>query len=293
MKSILGKILRFLLVTVKGRLCPDFRLNRYFPFWDRIYIFLTRLAKSQYEDNILGHKMFLDEKDSLELSIFKVYEPFETGVLVGEIPEGSAVVDIGANIGYYTLQFARKVGATGRVYAFEPEPHNFSLLTRNIQVNGYQNVTPLRLAVSNISGPLRLFVSEDNKGDHRVYASDESRETIEIQAIRLDDYFRDGSSQIRFIKMDIQGAEYHALSGMLEVLNKWRDVVLVTEFWPYGLQKAGSDPEKFVELLLQQGFKLFEICEGEHRLKPFQYSKPAGNLPPEFGNSTNLLCRRS
>ena len=84
-----------------------------------------------------GHKMFLDPKDSLRLSIFGVYEPFETDLVQHEVGEGDVVLDIGANIGYYTLIFARIVGEGGKVFAFEPDPDNFALLKKNVEASGY------------------------------------------------------------------------------------------------------------------------------------------------------------
>ena len=70
------------------------------------------------------------------------------------------VVDIGANYGSYTLIASKLVGNDGRVYAFEPEPGNYDILVKNIEMNGYTNVTPIRKAVSNKQGKVRLYVDK-------------------------------------------------------------------------------------------------------------------------------------
>src|ERR1035441_6724268 len=93
-----------------------------------------------------GHKIFLSGRNApswgfVDSVLHDQYEP-ETKALLGSlIRPGMTVFDIGAHVGHYTLLAARIVGPTGRVYAFEPEPENFALLKRNVELNGYKNVT--------------------------------------------------------------------------------------------------------------------------------------------------------
>lgn len=119
-----------------------------------------------------GHKMFLDSKDSLNLSINGIYEPLQTELVKKEIKKGDVVLDIGANIGYYTLIFAKLVGEDGKVFVFEPAPTNFSFLKKNVEINSYKNVVLVQKAVSNKTGKLKLYLSEDNIGDHRISPRD-------------------------------------------------------------------------------------------------------------------------
>jgi FkbM family methyltransferase len=246
------------------------------------------LYKSDYV-LVQEHKMFLDEKDSLRLSILGVYEPYETELVKKKIKKGDFVLDIGANIGYYTLIFAKLVGKKGKVFAFEPDPNNFALLTKNVEINGYKNVTLIQKAVSNKTEKAWLYLCKDDKLDHRIYNSHDGREFIEIETIRLDEYFKDNET-IDFIKMDIQGAEGRAVKGMSNFLNKNKNIKILTEFWPIGLERCGTDPKEYLELLLTFGFKLNYINELRNTIKPTNVTELLKKFTTTKKNHTNLLC---
>lgn len=239
---------------------------------------------------VQGHRMWLDDKDTLELGVHEVYEPVETALLKKELKPGDTFLDIGANIGYYTLIAARIVGPKGKVFAFEPDPTNFGLLKKNVEDNGYTNVTLVNKAVSDRSQRLKLFLNETNRGDHRVYDSKDGRKSIPIQAIALDGYFKKLDKKVRLIKMDIQGAEAQALKGMKGLIRANRFLKLVTEFSPGSLKLCGSDPAKYLKTLQKLGFKLSEISEKGKSVKPI---KPASLLKHPWGGTddyTNLYC---
>ena len=230
-----------------------------------------------------GHKMFLDSIDSEYLSIHGVYEPLGTEIVKKEIKKGDVVLDIGANIGYYTLIFAKLVGEEGKVFA---------LLKKNVEINGYKNVILVQKAISNKTGKLKLYLCDDNKGDHRIYDSHDGRKSIEIEAIGLDDYFRDYDGKIAFIKMDIEGAEEGAFQGMPNLLKNNKSVKILSEFWPIGLKRFGTDPEEYLKLVVEHGFKLYQINEREKRIKPADIAELLQRYTPKKENYTNLLCIR-
>jgi FkbM family methyltransferase len=238
-----------------------------------------------------GHKMFWDSGGILGLLIHGIYEPLETELVKKEIKKGEVVLDIGANIGYYTLIFAKLVGEEGKVFAFEPDPTNFSLLKKNVELNGYKNVVLVQKAVSNKTGKIRLYLSKDNRADHRIYNSGDGRQSIESEATRLDDYFKNYDGKIAFIKMDIQGAEGGALQGMFNLLKK-NNVKIAMEFCPIGLKRFGMEPEECLKLLTESGFTLYEIAEREKKIKPVDIPKLLEIYTPEEENRTNLFCQR-
>lgn len=217
-----------------------------FHFLRSLNILIISKLKSNFSV-VQGHKMFLDQS-SIDLSIKEISEPLVTELVKNEIKKGDVVLDIGANIGYYTLIFAKLVGEEGKVYAFEPDPNTFALLKKNIEVNKYQNVILEQKAVSNKTGKIKLYLSSYSV-DNRTYDSGDDRKCIEIESIRLDDYFKNYDKKISMIKMDIQGAENTAVEGMTTLLEKNEKLRVITEFWPIGLRRSGTEPEKFLKLL--------------------------------------------
>ena len=151
---------------------------------------------------------------------------------------GAVVVDVGANIGIYSRCFSSCVGPTGVVHAFEPSPHNFRRLqsaTRKLP-----NVRLSRAAVGERSGRSQLYLSDNLNVDHRTYRPEgESRETVRVDIIALDDYFRPGA-RVDLIKLDVQGYELHALRGANRVLFDNPATKLLLELWPYGLRQAAT-----------------------------------------------------
>lgn len=241
-----------------------------------------------------GFEMYLDKKDSLDLSVDDSYDEFDREILRQIVHPGDHVIDLGANIGFYTLTLARLVGPEGRVYAFEPSPENFALLSRNVQCNGFQAVTLVQKAVSNKNGKAQLFLCDTNAGDHRIFEAREDRQAVAIETVTLDDFFRDSSEDLHLIKMDIQGAEGMALEGMQGLLSRSRRLSIMMEFWPQGLVRCGADPGKVLDLLHSLGFQLKVL---DHRRKSVE---PIGKLneflnQPRFaeGKHSNLLCEKN
>jgi FkbM family methyltransferase len=207
-----------------------------------------------------GHKMWLDDKDSLGLSSNNgIFEPQEIELVKQQVSLGDTVLDIGANIGYYTLIFAKLVGEHGKVFAFEPDPTNFALLKKNVEINGYSNVILVPKAVSNENKKAKLYLCEQNKGMHRVYNSVFCNDSIDIEFLRLDDYFQD--DKINFIKIDIEGAEYAAIQGMRNLLNRNREAKLLTEFSPAASLENGIDSTDYLKILVDLGFNIYSVGE--------------------------------
>lgn len=206
----------------------------------------------------------------------RYYDQDKIALLRSQIKPGMKVVDIGANIGFYTELFSRAVGSTGKVFAFEPDKTNFFHLQKVAQ----NNIILENKAVGNRNESIKLYVSDEMNVDHHTYDDGTGRQYHEIEAIRLDSYLPD-DIDVNVIKMDIQGYDYYALQGMQDTIRRSHDLMLITEFWPYGLNKAGVDPNDFLELIRSLKLKYYVLDSDV--LRPDNY---------EFEYYCDLICTK-
>jgi FkbM family methyltransferase len=224
----------------------------------------------------------------------RAWEPNETHWFVNSLRRGDTVLDIGANVGYYTVIAAKLVGESGRVYAFDPDPSSFSLLKRNVRLNGLQNVVLEQKAVSNESGSIRLYLADENKGDHRIFETSEARQFVEVEAVTLDEYFEDYAGRIDFVKIDTQGAEAAIVEGMRGLLEKNPEVVMAVEFDPSALDAFGYEAAAFLDGLGNSGFRFYDLGEWSMvgPLKKVAAAALLRRFTVENEQFTNLLLTR-
>jgi FkbM family methyltransferase len=242
---------------------------------------------------VRGRDFFLDPEDQIItpcLLEHGVWEPSVTDLVSDEIQRGDTVLDIGANVGYYTLLFAELVGEHGRVLAFEPDPTNFRLLEKNVRIHGFTNVVLVPQAVHDRTGDIRLFLNASNRGDHRIYDSQDGRTSIPIKAVRMDDYLAGHGGRVDFIKMDIQGAEPGAIRGMPSLLERNRRLKILMEFWPKGISGMGNDPKAFFELIMIRFAYIYDISDSGESASPAEISGILERSAADPEYHTNLLC---
>lgn len=208
----------------------------------------------------------LDRILVLLLKKFSLLETFEADVFKSLLKKGMRVADIGANLGYYTLMAAKAVGRQGQVFAFEPEPENFSLLARNIQANNFQNVETVNLAVTNKVGQEKLFFSDEHRGDHRIYDPGDKRKTLTVSSTSLDSFFQD-NLRLDVIKIDVEGAEGIVFAGMKKIIEANPHLTIFIEFWPKALSMAGTSPQKLLAMIDEQGFSIYVIDEKKKKVR--------------------------
>ena len=161
------------------------------------------------------------------------------------VQPGNSLLDIGANIGWFSVIGSRLVGSTGHVWAVEPEPCNVGILRRNLRRNGCSNVEVLPIAAGATAARASLFLSSDNQGDHRLSTVPSESASILVPVRPLDEVI--GNRRIDIVKLDTQGSEVAALRGMAGICGNNPRIRFITEFWPYGLAQCGTSTE---ELLL-------------------------------------------
>jgi FkbM family methyltransferase len=250
-------------------------------------------------EDMPGVKLYLDPKDQFitpTILVLGSWEQEETALLLRILKPGDIFVDAGANVGYYTVIGSRLVGEKGKVYAFEPDPANFAVLQKNVQLNGLTNVVLEQKALSNRKGTLKLFIADANKGDHRIYQPEgEARPSVDVETVRLDEYFKDHKRGIDVLKTDTQGAEGVILEGTTGLLEGQSErPTIFMEFWPHGLQGMGTDAGALLKELQSYHYKFYDIQPKDKKgLKPVEPADLLAAHPLHDADSlTNLMMLR-
>jgi len=176
------------------------------------------------------------------------------------IQPGDNILDIGANIGFYSKILSTCTGVGGSVHAFEPDITNFNHLKKNTA--GLKNLVLNNKAVSEKTESLKIYKSKDLNVDHRTYPVGEYESIETIDAVSIDDYIA-GKFKVQVVKMDIQGFEVSALKGMKQTIENNPDIKLLLELWPHGLHAAGSSVQQFYEVTRLSGLKIFFLEKEE------------------------------
>jgi len=179
-----------------------------------------------------------------EIWAYRKYDYFGYRVTPGEV-----VVDIGANIGTFSLYAATVCGAS-RVISFEPFPDNYRVLSNNIQRNELRNVTCVNQAVAGNRGLRTLRLDATDSGSHSLLIGSVER-GFEVECCMLDDVFeRFGLTKIDYLKMDCEGAEYEVLENAIPKLQRIGRISMETHDTP---ERKAEDLEA---LLCRHGFEV-------------------------------------
>lgn len=258
---------------------------------------------------IEGSRMYLDPWDRSPMRrTFRSYlrapkEPLTTKLFKNAIRRGDTVLDVGANIGFFSLLAARLVGETGRVHAFEPEPRNFKFLIKNIALNAYDQIAAYNKAIWRQPGHLKLYLSNElDTGAHtlrvrhamRYFDQSSEGQSVDVECVVMDSFLA-GVERVDVIKMDIEGAEAGALEGMAAMIQANPGLKMFVEFYPDALREMGDSPEAFIHTLLgDYGFSALVIDElgAKTRTYPITRVEALLALCRERATIVNLLLTR-
>lgn len=239
----------------------------------KIHQALTKKLKPEFIE-IFGYKMYLDHGDPY-LYCMNDEDAFEIKVLEKYIKKGDIVIDVGANVGFYTLLFASLVGDTGIVHAFEPAPKTFASLKKNVEINNLNNVVLHNKALGSENEKIKLTLSKSGLHNVSKYGD------IEVDCVRLDDYVKSAN----FVKIDAEGYEIEILKGMPNLLHQ--DITIMSEF--YGkLTKRYNKPSEFFDILTREGFNFRDMGNGLGQINVVDL---VYNINEETG-AVDLLCEK-
>jgi FkbM family methyltransferase len=185
-----------------------------------------------------------------------IWEPENLSVLLSFVKDDTVFLDIGANVGYFTVAIGNRLGKRGRVYAFEPHAALTNLIERSIQLNSLEAVAQVsRCAVSDRDGSLELFYPQGHLGRGTASRTiDEPGRTVSVPAHRIDDLLP-AALAVDLVKIDVEGHELQVLRGMEDVLRRSPDIKILFE----KLEGSGGDSEAVAQLLAGCGLLLYGV----------------------------------
>lgn len=212
-----------------------------------------------------------DEGISEELRIFKIHEPLTTELIKNIVKEGMNCIDLGSNLGYYTLLESKLVGDSGKVFAFEPSPVTYEHFKKNLEINKITNVNHFNIALGDTNGKIKFLISKMSNWCRVVDDSIKTLDNIiDVPMFTLDKFVTEHKlKKIDFIRMDIEGYESKAYSGMTEIIKKFKP-----DFY-MEIHPVFMGVEKTIEFLKKLKKDGYEIKSFSHRITdtPWIYEK--------------------
>jgi FkbM family methyltransferase len=231
--------------------------------------FLARNVGLPVEVPMDGYSVFINPLDhdiGQSVRDRRQYEPHVTAVVRECLHEGNVFVDVGANIGYFTLLAAHLVGAAGRVVAIEPMDKNVQLIYLAAQKNGFEQIRLHQCAASDRRGLLAIATGAGTSNGQALHASAQAGwHGLMTQSCLLDDLVAD-LPRIDLVKLDIEGFELLAWRGFRGALARHRPRVL-TEFHPHCMRTfAGVDPLDYLSELFAYGQRISVLALDDERV---------------------------
>jgi FkbM family methyltransferase len=233
-----------------------------------------------------GHILYSPSKNisARNTYLHGVKDPRVFQWMANHIGEGMTVIDVGANIGAYTLRLAKLVGANGNVIAIEPTSSNLFFLHRNVEENGFSNVSIEAVALGAVDGEIEMSVAALNAGEHHVASPEDgaaSREIVEM--VRLDDIVKKhGAPILSFVKIDVEGFEHDVLLGFAETLRAQTPILLI-EHSQEAQGRYGRRREETIAFLQSLGYQAFSLRK--QGMGPYAWANGGGDA---FWSKTTL-----
>jgi FkbM family methyltransferase len=198
--------------------------------------------------------------------LFSGFEHSFVSLVEAALRQGGDVVDIGANVGLYTVLCSRLTGARGKVLAVEPAPGPLELLRANVRRNQLDNVIIFQGAVAKSPGEMSLFVPEGNEEYSSLglvthpNAPNQGRE-VTVQTETLDRLVAEHRLVPAFMKVDVEGAEGEVFAGARDVLERVRPTIL-SELDDRLLAPFGWSKARVLDLLEDHRYRTFDAVSG-------------------------------
>ncbi len=276
---------------VKRILAPLLRpYVRYAPFsagkdflWRRVLEHhIAWSSKPFVARTVFGSRLAGDTQDLIQCYIyyFGVWEPNLTRWMSERLSPGDTFIDVGANIGYFSLLASQLVRETGAVVAIEASPATFRALQDNLARNRARNVRAINRAVFDRKTVLKLYRGrEDNIGETTILETPDFAVECEVEAEPLSAMLQpEEIAKARLVKIDVEGAAWQVVAGIGPLLHFGRaDLEVVVEIDPQPLAALGKRPEDLLQIFQAAGFNAYSlenIYEGSSYLPGYTLKRP-------------------
>lgn len=256
-----------------------FQVHKYFLFLYKNWF------SGNYAYTSWNQKMKVNKQETIGRSISKMglYDLAIVEVAWRLIKKNDTVIDAGANIGFMSLLFSFLVKGSGKVYCFEPNYKILPSLKENLAIAKFNNTYLQEYALSEGSGELKMFISDNfktNEGIGKItYSQEEEGELFVVKSTTLDSFLRDTNDLISLMKIDVEGHELELLKGAESVLSKKQIVNIIFE--------CDDKSSKVFEILEYHGYEIFRIEKGFIRVRLADRFSKSKIAPWE---STNYLA---
>lgn len=227
----------------------------------------------------------LDDYAHHHIYFFGTYEEPLTRLMQHIVGPGCVALDVGANVGYYSLLIRDLAGEACEVHAFEPNPELASLLEESVRLNRTNSVKVVRAACGSSNGVELLYLSPDRTNTGRsTFLSDTfpDARTLQVRVIRLEDYCRENNLRPQLVKIDVEGYEARVLAGMGDLLRR-----RIPEFLIVELRGGAAEPtaRDVVHQLNTYGYSAHSGSSLSEQVEP-------ANLTIPFGSTADFVFRR-
>ncbi len=219
--------------------------------------FYLRKKREDVLVDVMGNKMILTPSECVDGGLLfypQLYERQEIAYIKENLKQGDVFLDVGSNIGFYSLVASQKVSQQGFVVAVEADPENYRKLIRNIEINHIENIQAVNLGASDKKETLRLGINTTGNRGGNSFIS-ESPEFVEVECLTLLDILKStGAKSVQGAKFDIEGFEYKVLKQFFEDADSSLfPNFIITEYNPEMVKHSEGN---VMELLLAQGYKI-------------------------------------
>lgn len=276
---LINKIIRYIIVHPNNRQKQFLSLSKFFG-WQLYKRITHRHLDIQLLQNI-KLRCYPDSQSASAAIYCGLYDYHEMNFLLRYLRDEDSFLDIGANIGIYTLLAASKI-KSGTIYSFEALPTNYLRLEENIKLNNFTQVKPLSIAIADSVGS--VTISNNTKSDSTAFITtntqDTTAESLQIPSSTLDNLLQNENlSHLTLAKMDIEGAEILALKGATSLLQQQRPHVWILEL--LNGVNHGYRKQDIVKLLQDYGYSLYHYNADTNQLQ---------SITLEYQRSNNVFA---